>query len=227
MRGYFIFNDFISTSIGSLADKPTIERAKREIKEIEVIGRHSNLIEDYKTYSNITIPLTILSVKEEIWLDENLLDTFNGKGGELKLSWLQGSFKVKYVSKFSIKQEGASYTISLEFVCEPFRYLDEEMIEIDSNEKIFISGNYETEHVTTVYGSGDISLLINDEQINFKSVDGYIIIDTDRLICYKDNSAANNKMVGEFIRLKAGLNTISWIGSVSKVSIRYRGRFLN
>lgn len=227
MRGYFIFNDFISKSLGSLAEKPIISRANRQFKEIQVLGRHSTLIEDYKTYSNITIPLTILATKEDVWLDENLLNTFNGEGGELKLSWLQGSFKVKYVSKFSIKQERTSYTIDLEFVCEPFRYLEEEIIQITSSKEILIAGNYETEHITTVYGSGDISLLINGEQINFKSVDGYISIDTDKLISYKDNLLTNNKMVGEFIKLKAGINKISWIGTVSKIEIRYRGRFLS
>ena len=55
----------------------------------------------------------------------------------------------------------------------------------------------------------------------------YITIDTARMICYKDNNVANNKMVGEFIKLSPGLNNISWIGNINKIAINYRGRFLN
>lgn len=228
MRGYFIFDDFISTDIGSLADKPTISRAKRQIKDIEIFGRSGTLTEDYATYDNITIPLRIVTTNKDIWSNETLFNTFNGKGGELKLSWLNGKFKVKQVSEFSITQQKSSYTIEIEFVCEPFRYLDEEVISITTKgTNIFSSGNYEADHITTIYGNGDISLLINNKQIVFKGVSNYITIDTARLICYKDNTPANNKMLGEFLKLNPFVNTIDWIGTVSKVEIRYRGRFLN
>ena len=142
---------------------------------------------------------------------------------------MQGYFKVKEINQFLITEdvEGV-FKIDLNFVCEPYRYLEKEIIEVTANNtNINIAGNSEADHVTTFFSSGDISMLINDEQINFKGIEEYITIDTSRMICYKDNISTNNKMVGEFVKLKPGINNISWIGNVNKVEINYRGRFLN
>lgn len=230
---YFIFTrkDGLvvpSFEIGSLVEKPVISRATRNIKHITVEGRNGTLTEDFKNYNNIEIPFKLINYKENI-LEKEILRTFDGIGGELKISWLDGSFKIKEVNTFNITENiNGIYNIELNFICEPFRYLNEDTIILTTrNTNIFTAGNYETDHITTIYGTGDISLLINDEQIVFKDVTDYITIDTARLICYKDNTPSNNKMLGDFIKLKPYINAIDWIGTVSKIKIKYRGRFLN
>ena len=233
LENYFIFKrtdglEVLSNELGKIKSKPAISRAVRVINHISIEGRNGTLTEDTGSYNNIEISISLINYRENI-LDKEVIGLIDGRGGELRLSWLSGWFKVKEVNNFIITEEVQGiFNIEITFVCEPFRYLDEETIEIiGSDTDIFISGNIETNHVTTIFGDGDISLFINDEQINFKSVDKHITIDTDRLICYKDNDPANNKMVGEFLKLNSRINNIKWIGNVKSIEINYRGRFLN
>ena len=232
-NNFFIFkrNDGLEVSsmeLGSIVAKPSISRAKRVIKHISIEGRDSTLTEDTGVYNNTEISFQLINFKENL-LEKEILGFLDGSGGQLKLSWLQGWFKVKEVNQFLITEETQGvFKIDLTFVCEPYRYLDSELLTITTNNKsINISGNSKADHITTIYGSGDVSILINDNQIIFKNVEDYITIDTLRLICYKDTTSTNNKMVGDFIKLSPGNNTISWIGNVSKVSINYVGRFLS
>ena len=233
LENYFIFKrtdglEVLSNELGKIKSKPAISRAVRVINHISIEGRNGTLTEDTGSYNNIEISISLINYRENI-LDKEVIGLIDGRGGELRLSWLSGWFKVKEVNNFIITEEVQGiFNIEITFVCEPFRYLDEETIEIiNSDTDIFIAGNIETNHITTIFGNGDISLFINDEQINFKSVDKYITIDTDRLICYKDNDPANNKMVGEFLKLNSRINNIKWIGNVKSIEINYRGRFLN
>ena len=58
-------------------------------------------------------------------------------------------------------------------------------------------------------------------------ISSIIIENQNKKKCYKDNNSENKKMIGEYVKFKPGLNTISWIGTVNKVELIYRGRFLN
>lgn len=230
---YFIFFtkdglEVPSFEIGSIITKPILPRATRVIKHINIEGRDGTLTEDTGAYNNIEINIQLINYKDNL-LDKEVLGLLDGTGGELKLSWLQGYYDVKEVSNFTITEEVEGvFNIELTFICGPYRCLDNELIEVTANNtNISIIGNSKANHITTIYGNGDISLLINGEQINFKDVEEYITIDTARMICYKDNTVANNKMVGEFTKLSPGLNNISWIGNINKIAINYRGRFLN
>lgn len=230
---FFIFkrNDGLEVSsmeLGSVVSKPSIPRAVRVIKHISIEGRDGTLTEDTGVYNNIEIRLQLINFKENI-LEKEILGLLDGSGGELKLSWLQGSFKVKEVNQFLITEETPGvFKIDLSFICGPYRYLESELLEITTNNVVInVGGNILADHITTIYGNGEISFLINGEQINFKGVEDYITIDTSRLICYKDTTSTNNKMVGDFIKLNSGVNTISWIGNINKIEISYRGRFLS
>ena len=233
-NNFFIFKrsdglEVSSMELGSIVAKPSIPRAKRVIKHISIEGRDGTLTEDTGAYNNIEISLQLINFKENI-LEKEVLSLLDGSGGELKLSWLQGNFKVKEVNQFLITEETPGvFKIDLTFICEPYRYSEHvDTVNILTKEsKINVIGNATADHITTIYGDGDISLLINDKQINFKNVEGFITINTAKLICYKDTTSTNNKMVGDFIKLSPGKNTISWIGNVSKITIDYVGRFLS
>lgn len=229
---FFIFKrkdglEVPSFQIGSIKEKPSITRATRVIKNISIEGRDGTLTEDTKSYSDIEINFELINYKNNLWENETI-GLLNGLGGELHLNWIEGWYKVNEVN-ISIKEEITGiFNISITFKCGPFRSLEESKFEFtQNNSTILIPGNIETDHISKIYGSGDISLFINDEQIIFKSVEEYLTLDTARFSCYKDNKSVNKKMIGEYIKLKSGLNNIRWIGNVSKVEMSYRGRFLN
>ncbi|CAG7839644.1 hypothetical protein CLOHAE12215_01057 [Clostridium haemolyticum] len=68
-----------------------------------------------------------------------------------------------------------------------------------------------------VYGSGDIKLKINNNEITVKKVDGYVTVDSVLKDCYKDDELKNGDMIGEFPIIKVGENVVSFSGNVSKV----------
>ncbi|MDB1924056.1 hypothetical protein PMY56_13655 [Clostridium tertium] len=227
---FFIFKrkdglEVPSFQIGSIKEKPIIPRATRIMKSISIEGRNGTLTEDTKSYSDIEISFELINYKVNLWQSETI-GLLDGTGGELHLSWIEGWYKVNEVN-LSIKEDITGlFNIIITFKCGPFRQLEKSQFTFtQNNSNILIQGNYEADHITKIYGNGDISLFINDEQIIFKNVEEYITLDTARFICYKDNQ--NKKMIGEYIKLKPQLNNIRWIGNVTKVEMSYRGRFLN
>lgn len=71
-----------------------------------------------------------------------------------------------------------------------------------------------------IYGSGNITLSINNRSHAFKDVSEYIEIDSELMNAYKDKQLQNNKMLTTlFPKFAAGANNINWIGNVTKVDI--------
>ncbi|MHC6181003.1 hypothetical protein ACYUJ6_14335 [Clostridium sp. JNZ X4-2] len=95
------------------------------------------------------------------------------------------------------------------------------MINIISSDTAVINpGTVESEPIINIYGSGDIVLKINEEQISFKGVTEKVIMNSVIQDCYNDaGNNLNGKMAGEFLKLKPGQNMIEWSGDVVKAEL--------
>src|SRR3712207_4759907 len=89
-----------------------------------------------------------------------------------------------------------------------------------NNSTIYNEGTFQSKPVIKVYGSGDIKLKINDDEVTMKKVEEYVTIDSVLKDCYKDDELKNGDMIGEFPVLKIGENVVSFSGNVSKVEVR-------
>lgn len=118
---------------------------------------------------------------------------------------------LKYISRFPII-----------FNCKPFKYaVKENIITITKNNStIYNEGTFQSEPVIKIYGSGDIKLKINDDEVTVKKVDGYVTVDSVLKDCYKDDALKNGDMIGEFPILKVRENTIGFSENVSKMEVR-------
>ena len=127
LDNYFIFKrtdglEVLSNELGKIKSKPEISRAVRVINHISIEGRNGTLTEDTGSYNNIEISISLINYTENI-LDKEVIGLIDGRGGELRLSWLNGWFKVKEVNNFIITEEVQGvFNIEITFVCEPFRY---------------------------------------------------------------------------------------------------------
>ncbi len=81
-------------------------------------------------------------------------------------------------------------------------------------------GTIESKAVIKVYGSGDIKLKINDEEITIKSVNEYVTVDCVLNDAYKDDVLKNSDMIWGFIVIKVGENNISFSENISKVEVK-------
>lgn len=102
----------------------------------------------------------------------------------------------------------------------------------DNESTITNAGNYLSKPKITVYGSGDISLYINDMHVLKITLgdEGYITIDTAQMEAYKDtlDNLKNRLVIGDYsnARLKPGANKIHFTGKVTKYVVENYSRWL-
>lgn len=206
--------------------RPPLPKPQRRINYIEVLGRNGTLTEDLESYKDIELPFQC-TIMDNVEHNSMLINSWLDGSGELYLNWLDGyKFKVK-----NVELEGIDIDIvgefKVTFICNPFKYLEDELITITKNNStIYNYGTYKSEPMIKVYGSGVIMLYINNKVIKLTNVEKYIELDSELMECYKDSQNCNNKMYGDFPKLKTGENKISWLGNVDKIEITPRWRCL-
>ena len=87
-------------------------------------------------------------------------------------------------------------------------------------------GSVYSEPVITVYGSGDITLMVGTDIVELEGISGSITLDSQIHEAYSGTASMNSAMSGEFPVLKPGQNAISWTGDVTKVEISPNWRYL-
>nr|DAI97500.1 MAG TPA: distal tail protein [Caudoviricetes sp.] len=217
-----------------IARRPDLPSPKRRVNTINIPGRDSNLRFDEKTYEDITLTVEC-SVKDT----QNLADKID----EIK-SWLftagesdlifsfqpDKKYIAQVVNAIDFKQVYKYFSeFPVIFNCRPFKYAVENdlMNIISSSTAIINPGTVESEPVMNIYGSGDIVLKVNDEQISFKDVTEKIIVNSVIQDCYDDaGNNLNAKMAGEFPKLNPGQNIIEWSGDVVKAELLPNWRWL-
>ncbi|BDR64418.1 phage tail domain-containing protein [Clostridium tetani] len=206
--------------------RPPLPKPQRRINYIQIAGRHGALTEDLGSYEDIELEFEC-TIMDNVEHNSILINSWLDGQGELYLSWLDGyKFKVK-----NVIFEGMDIDIvgefKVAFICEPFKYLENETIEVTKNNfTIYNEGTFESQPYMKIFATGDITLNINDRFIKFTGIEDYIELDSEMMECYKGTLNRNNKMIGEFPILKVGENKISWTGNVSKIEIKPRWRCL-
>jgi predicted phage tail component-like protein len=217
-----------------IAERPSIPSPKRRVNTINIPGRDSNLIFDEKTYEDITLTVEC-SVKEKQSLADKI-DEIKGWLFETGQSDLIFSFQddKKYIAQvinsIDFKQIYKYFSeFPIIFNCKPFKYAVENntINIIETGTKISNIGTIESEIIISIYGSGDIVFKVNEEQISLEDISSKIIINSVIQDCYDDKgNNLNDKMTGEFLKLKPGENIIEWSGSVTKVEVIPNWRWL-
>jgi predicted phage tail component-like protein len=223
-----------------MKDRPNIPIPQRQYNKITVPGRNGYLIEDLGCYSDITI-----TVNFSLLVKPSSYDDFNMNTMEIK-DWLcnitdyilrfvdedyDNCYHVKYIECDAIerKLEQLGY-FSIKFICDPFLYdyssCTQPMIINRSPLTLYNNSSYFSAPYFKIYGSGNITLKVNDTTISFSNVSEYIEIDSEMMNCYKGTLNCNNQMTGDFPMLAVGKNSISYTGTVSKISLLPRWRYL-
>ena len=81
--------------------------------------------------------------------------------------------------------------------------------------------------IITLYGSGDVTFNLNGIDVFTVNIDSdYITIDSEKQEAYKNGTLKNRKMNGDFPLLKPGINTITWTGTLTKIIVDPKSRWL-
>lgn len=210
-----------------IAKRPIIPTPKQRIETTQVDFRDGELTRK-KGFFNISF-----SVEFNIMENENVkkklryIKAWLISAEKFQLTDDDVYYKVKHTIVDDIENDIENYGFfTAIFVCDPFQYLITDSITITSGGVLTNAGTYKTLPKITVYGSGKIVLTINGSSITLTSISDYIVLDSELMDAYRLTTNLNSRMTGEFPIFQIGNNTISWTGTVTKIIIEPRWRYI-
>ena len=113
-------------------------------------------------------------------------------------------------------------SFAVNFRCFPFWYQEGTAnITVSTSGTIVTNpGSVYSEPILTVYGSGDITLMVGTTIVELEDISGGIVLDCTLKEAYLGTTLMNGHMTGDFPVLKPGANAISWSGTVTRVVIQ-------
>jgi predicted phage tail component-like protein len=220
-----------------ITDHSPAPAPKRRITEHTIPGRSGALLTDDGGYDNVECSYSVAW-----WGDDSL------KLPDLSLqirNWLVGKpgyqilydtyepdyFRMAYVSNQidiseMMMQIGKA---DIKFSCKPFRYSWEgqQIFTLTQPGKIYNPEFCQAEPYLKIYGSGDITLNIENKGWIFKDITDFIEVDSEMMNAYKETLPMNDRMQGEgFPILNPGWNELSWEGNLQKIEWKPRWKSL-
>ncbi|MCR1933520.1 phage tail family protein [Clostridium tepidum] len=223
METGFVWKGIHSNEKGlKIISLPNITTPEKREEKIIIPGRDGYLTQSDGSYEGEVKPVEF--------------DYFDDRFDDIK-QWLTGSgevifsnepdryYKARIINKLDLARVLEKFHSGIiQFDCQPFGYLQDELIEITNSTTIYNQANVNSQPYIKIYGNGDATLKINNEIIKFTNISDYIELDSEMMECYKSNVPLNHLMIGNFPIFQVGENNISWTGNISKIEIIPRWR---
>ena len=232
MQDFFIWNDTDCRQYGiHVTEQPPVTIPAERSTQTNVPGRPGSLtqLEGDDVYDDLLLTATcFISDPAQIpaiaaWLKGSGTVTFANRTG--------GYYKARIANQIpfeKVLRGNPHCAFSVNFRCFPFWYQeDAASITVNTSGTIVTNpGSVYAEPILTVYGSGDITLMVGTKIIELTGITSSITIDSVLQEAYNGTSDMNAHMSGEFPILKPGMNAISWNGNVSSVVVQPNWRYL-
>lgn len=231
--GDFIFNNINSTDLGNckIQLRPEIPTPKRKVEFLDVPGVDGNPILDDEAYENVTITLEIIFKAQSNVRARNLRERLThvfDSGGYVPLELYFDPDRIYYVKtvngpNFRLSGHWPEIVLfSIEFSVKPFKEYKVSFNQtlVTGSNSIFNPSYFYGKPIITLNGVGDMKLIVNGDEFNFKDVDDHIVVDSTVEAAYKIigelADGRNNKMFTPYFPLLSpGNNTISYTGATS------------
>lgn len=232
MSDYFIWKNQRSTEYGVyvLTQPPPLVPQERSV-QTKVPGRPGSLttLEGEDVYEDLMLTAECY-LRDSARIPE-IAAWLKGGGDVTFGNRLGGHYRARVANQIpfeTILRGRPNVTFSVNFRCGPFWYEDGvgNITLTQSTTTLNNPGSVYAEPVITVFGSGDISLMVNTTIVNLSGVSGSIVLDCELQEAYKNTTLLNDHMTGDFPVLTPGQNAVSWSGSVTSVVIAPRWRYL-
>ena len=214
-----------------ICELPPITKPKMKTSIIKIDGRDGDIIEElgYESYTkNIKIGLT------RNYDIDVILKYFTGSGDLILSNEPNKIYKAQIIDKIDYEKLLRFKTAVIKYHVQPFKYLkNENSVELSitnqTSLKVTNSGLEISKPIITLTGSGTIELSLNGSSIftyTFPSNETQVIIDSMQEEAYLNGIYKNRNMIGEFPLLNPGQNTISWSGTLTKIKVEPKSRWL-
>lgn len=231
MNDWFEWNGTRCTEYGiHVLEQPPITIPSERATFTNVPGRSGSLttLEGDDVYDDLLLTATcLISAPSRIleiaaWLRGSGKVTFANRQG--------GFYDARIVNQISfekILRGNPHRSFAVNFRCKPFWYAADVQPITLTTSGTFVNnpGSVTSEPVITVYGSGEITLMVGMTIVELDGITDSITLDTTLMEAYKGVTSMNSCMSGDFPMLLPGQNAVSWSGNVSKIVIQPNWRY--
>lgn len=232
MNDWFEWNGVRSTSYGvHVLEQPPITLPAERATFTDVPGRSGSLtvLEGDAVYDDMVLTATCL-ISDPSRIPE-IAAYLKGSGKVTFANRPGGFYHARIVNQISfekILRGNPHRSFAVNFRCKPFWYAGNvpDIALTASGSFIINPGSVYSEPVITVYGTGDITLMVGMSITELSGISGSITLDTPLMEAYSGITSMNSRMSGEFPTLLPGTNAMSWTGNVSSVVIQPNWRYL-
>ncbi len=232
MNDWFSWNGKKCTEYGiHVLEQPPVTRPSERVTFTDVPGRSGSLtlLQGDDVYDDLT--LTAVCIISDTSRIPEICTWLRGSGKIVFANRQGGFYEGRVVNQIpfeKILRGNPHLRFAVNFRCKPFWY-QENVPEINvTNSGTFItnSGSVYSEPVITVYGSGEITLMVGMTIVELDGIMDCITLDSPLMEAYKGATSMNGCMSGDFPTLLPGQNAISWTGNVTKIVIQPNWRYL-
>lgn len=224
---YCIFKDRDSRELGLYMEKcPERISPKRRDETFTVPGRHGNLTTTDGAFDSYIRSAEFI-VKDEKRIDE-ICANFKGSGWLIFSCEPDRKYKARVANQIEFSHVIRQFKrFVVEFEVQPFGYdVFAQTITKTSPFSLFNIGTFESEPIITIFGSGNITLYVNNKSVILSGISGSVTLDSEMQNAYSGSTSMNNKMSGGFPILSLGENYITWLGNVTKLKIQPNWRWV-
>lgn len=228
-----IWKNIDSTTIPGLiiCELPPITKPKMKTSIIKIDGRDGDIVEElgYESYTkSINIGLA-----RNYKIDE-VIKYFTGSG-TLEISNEPNKiYNCKIIDKIDYEKLLRFKKAIVKFHTQPFKYLKnekiiEQTITTQTSIKVNNIGFEISKPIITLEGTGTIEISVNNStafKYTFPENETKVVIDSIEEEAYLDGTYKNRNMLGEFPKLQVGENTITWTGTLTKINVEPKSRWL-
>ena len=232
MTDYFIWNGVDCRTKGiHVSELPPITIPLERSKQTNVPGRPGSLtqLEGDDVYDDMILTATcFIADSAQIpviaaWLKGKGTVTFANRTG--------GHYNARIANQIpfeKVLRGNPHCSFAVNFRCYPFWYQENvsDVTISTSGDTITNPGSVYSEPLITVYGSGNITLMVGTTIVELTNVSSNIVLDCALKEAYKGTVLMNDHMSGDFPVLKPGLNAVSWSGNVTSIVIKPNWRYL-
>ncbi len=232
MADWFEWNGKRCTEYGiHVSEFPPFTIPTERSTQTNVPGRPGSLttLEGVDVYDDVILPVQCFITGIER-LSE--IAAYLKGGGTVTFGNREGGFYyariANQISFEKILRGNPHRSFTVNFRCKPFWYAKDvpTMTFTESTAIITNPGSVYSEPVITIYGTGDITLMVGAAVTELRGVTESITLDSPLMEAYKGVTSMNQCMSGEFPVLVPGQNAVSWTGNVTRVTIQPNWRYL-
>lgn len=236
MRNYIILNGKDSRYIDGflVQELPPISKPKIRTDVVEIDGRDGDIVTPlgYSAYDK--------ELKIGLYGDyriDDIISYFDSSGVVTFSNEVDKFYRYQIIEQIDFERLVRFRTATVKFHVQPFKYSNVETEKSFTFDRADITslgirnnGNCISRPIITIEGEGTVLLSLNGKNI-FAIVfgeDNSITIDAEKMEAYNGNVLKNRQVAGDYdnFALNVGLNTISWSGRITKISLENYARWI-